>query len=438
MESPIDSEAKEFWQAGSLGEALSLANSDDPFERCAAVFQLAEITDPRAACALEKLTNDGDEIVAEAARASISHLLAPPARKRGRPSVSAGSSDFEDTEALYLRQIRKIPLLSHAEVIELKRTMDRGTRALRTYRQLSSGESGRIFAPTMRQLEEKYAAGLRARQVLIESNLRLVFSIARRYQNAGLPLLDLVQEGSIGLMQAVERFDVSRGNHLSTYATWWIRQSITRAIANTARIIRLPVHVVEQMNKVRRAEAEASANGHETGPEMIAARLGIASVDLERQYDWSRDAESLDALLHSDSRRDNETEIDEEDESVCRDLGMFNHDDYLFDLACSKCLVRDVDKALRGLKDRERMVIEMRYGLEDDCVRTLEEVSQILGVTRERIRQIQEKGLEKLSQNQVVLAWAAHSSKPSVSPPSGHRRLDGKGQRDGSKLAVVC
>lgn len=392
----VGSEAKEFWAAPSRDEALSLANSDDPFERCAAVFQLAEMTDPRAAVALRELMNDGDEIVAEAARAWIGQLAGPPVRKRGRPTASVPSSDRVDSEALYLAQIRKVPLLPHHKVVELKHTMDEGVRARGKRSRLSCGGGEQTSLSEIRRLEQMRAAGLHARKLLIESNLRLVFSIARHYQYSGVPLLDLIQEGSIGLMRAVERFDVSLGNRFSTYATWLIRQSVTRAIANSGRIIRLPVHVVERVNAMKRAALELEANGWVADTQALAAHLEISCTEVEWLRDGLDDAESLDALLMSDLVDGQLDPCEDEGDPIEWSLGIYRHDDEVFESVRGGCLKRDIAKVLDSLPRRDRMIIEMRFGIKDDLERTLEQVSDVFGVTRERIRQIESKALHRL------------------------------------------
>ena len=259
----------------------------------------------------------------------------------------------EDPVRLYLKEIGNVPLLSTEEEIELAKRVEEGDEA--------------------------------AKKKLTEANLRLVVSIAKKYVGRGMPFLDLIQEGNMGLMKAVDKFDYSKGYKFSTYATWWIRQAITRGIADTGRTIRVPVHMVETINKtLRMTRTLLQELGREPTPEEVADRLNVPVSRVREVLKISRDPVSLD------------TPIGEEDDSH---LGDFIEDDSALspaDSAAFSMLREELNTALESLTDRERQVVELRFGLRDGRARTLEEVGREFNVTRERIRQIEAKALRKL------------------------------------------
>ena len=259
----------------------------------------------------------------------------------------------EDPVRMYLKEIGNVPLLSTEEEVELAKRVEAGD-------------------------EE-------AKKQLIEANLRLVVSIAKKYVGRGMPFLDLIQEGNMGLMKAVDKFDYAKGFKFSTYATWWIRQAITRGIADTGRTIRVPVHMVETINKtLRMTRTLLQELGREPTPEEVAERLNVPVSRVREVLKISRDPVSLD------------TPIGEEDDSH---LGDFIEDDSALspaDSATFSMLREELGTALESLTDRERQVVQLRFGLIDGRARTLEEVGKEFNVTRERIRQIEAKALRKL------------------------------------------
>lgn len=285
-----------------------------------------------------------------------------------------------DSVQYYLQEIGRVSLLTAAEEVELAERMERGEAA---ETRLQSGED--LSFQLRAALNADVRSGQDARRHLIQANLRLVVSIAKKYVGRGLSLLDLIQEGNIGLMRAVEKFDYRKGNRFSTYATWWIRQAVTRAIAEQGRTIRLPVHMSESVGQVKRA-AEKLAQALERQPtaEEIATALGQSVDRIERVLEASRRPISL------------ETPVGEEGEHT---LGDFLQDEDLTspsEFASQQLLRRDLVAALNHLNERERRIIDLRYGLADGQRRTLEEVGKVLGMTRERARQIEAEALRRL------------------------------------------
>jgi RNA polymerase primary sigma factor len=280
----------------------------------------------------------------------------------------------------YLQEIGRVSLLTASEEIELAERMERGDAA---EKRLSSAEE--LPSRLRTALEADIHAGRDARRHLIQANLRLVVSIAKKYVGRGLSLLDLIQEGNIGLMRAVEKFDHRKGNRFSTYATWWIRQAVTRSIAEQGRTIRLPVHMSESVGQVKRT-AEKLSQSLERQPtaEEIAIALGQPTDKVQRVLEAARRPVSL------------ETPVGDEGEHT---LGDFLQDEELptpTEFASQRLLREDLSAALGHLNDRERRIIDLRYGLIDGRRRTLEEVGRALGMTRERARQIEAEALRRL------------------------------------------
>lgn len=290
-----------------------------------------------------------------------------------------------DPVRMYLKEIGKVSLLTAAEEVDLAMKIEAGVEAMAQL-DASEEEGGvPLERRERRRLSRIEQVGLDAKQQLIEANLRLVVSIAKRYVGRGMLFLDLIQEGNLGLIRAVEKFDYAKGFKFSTYATWWIRQAITRAIADQARTIRIPVHMVETINKLVRIQRQLLQSlGREPTPEEIAEEMGLTPERVREIQKISQEPVSL------------ETPIGEEEDSQ---LGDFIEDDAAVvppDAASFSMLQEQLAKTLEGLAERERKVITLRFGLEDGHPRTLEEVGREFGVTRERIRQIESKTLAKL------------------------------------------
>ncbi len=285
----------------------------------------------------------------------------------------------------YLQEIGRVSLLTAAEEVELAERIERGNAA---EKRLATATD---LTPRERcELMKAVQQGQDARRHLIQANLRLVVSIAKKYVGRGLSLLDLIQEGNIGLMRAVEKFDHHKGNRFSTYATWWIRQAVTRAIAEQGRTIRLPVHMSESVGQVKRiADRLAQSLERQPTAEEIAMALGQPVERIQRVLEAARRPVSL------------ETPVGDEGEHT---LGDFLTDEELptpSEIAAQKLLRRDLNAALDQLNDRERRIIDLRYGLLDGRRRTLEEVGRVLGMTRERARQIEAEALRRLRSPEI-------------------------------------
>ena len=291
---------------------------------------------------------------------------------------------YDDPVRMYLKEIGKIQLLTFDEETRLANVITDGNIA---QEQLSSIEEEGYEIPEsdLEKLRELVRKGEVAKNKLVEANLRLVVSIAKKYVGRGLQFLDLIQEGNMGLMKAVEKFDSNRGFKFSTYATWWIRQAITRAVADQARTIRIPVHMVETINKLVRVQRQLVQElSREPSPEEVADRMGIPVEKVQQIQKIAQEPISLEAPVG-----------EEEDSS----LGDFISDPTALDpyeYTAQEMLKKELNEVLQGLTDREEKVLRMRFGLLDGRQRTLEEVGREFGVTRERIRQIEAKALRKL------------------------------------------
>jgi RNA polymerase primary sigma factor len=324
-----------------------------------------------------------DAVLAALAAAGVTVVEPPddegegPPRRADEPSAPAGPTS--DPVRLYLKEIGKVPLLTAELEVSLAQAVEAGLFAGEKLQEPGLPQALR------RDLELIVLEGVLAKRHLVEANLRLVVSIAKRYVGRGMLFLDLIQEGNLGLIRAVEKFDYTRGFKFSTYATWWIRQAITRAIADQARTIRIPVHMVETINKVVRLQRQLLQDlGREPTPEELSDKLDLPPAKVREILKLAQEPVSLD------------TPIGEADDSH---LGDFIEDSDAVvpgEAASFLLLKQQLADVLHELGDREKKVIELRYGLTDGRSRTLEEVGQEFGVTRERIRQIESKTLLKL------------------------------------------
>ena len=300
------------------------------------------------------------------------------------PNSMVDSFGTDDPVRMYLKEIGKVNLLSSDEEIDLAQAMGAGAEAKAHLEELqATGEE--IPQEVMTELNRAIKKGERAKQRLAEANLRLVVSIAKRYVGRGMQFLDLIQEGNLGLIKAVEKFDYTKGYKFSTYATWWIRQAITRAIADQARTIRIPVHMVETINKVIRVSRQLLQElGHDPTPEEIAEEM---SMPVERVREILKIAQEPVSL---------ETPIGEEEDSHLGDFIPDEDASEPAEAASFTLLKEQLVEVLSTLTPREEKVLKLRFGIEDGRTRTLEEVGKEFNVTRERIRQIEAKALRKL------------------------------------------
>ena len=323
------------------------------FEQIAATLEEAEVTKEQVAALHAQLVEHGVEVIAEDGVSAYKEQRAEATNGSRKPELDLTIEPSLDSLRLYLRSIGRVDLLTAAQEVELAKRIERGD--------------------------------IVAKRQMVEANLRLVVSIAKGYLGRGLSFLDLIQDGSLGLIRAVEKFDYRRGYKFSTYATWWIRQAVTRAIADKARTIRIPVHMVEKLNRVAHVERQLVQRlGREPEPEEIAAELRWPLVEVREILRVAQMPISL------------EKPVGDEDDS---ELGDFVADDTVaepFEEASDHLQKEGVRRALAALPERDRQVIELRYGLSGVEPLTLEEVGHAFGVTRERIRQIENNTLKKL------------------------------------------
>jgi RNA polymerase primary sigma factor len=359
--------------------ALGRARGSVTMGDVTAAIDRAELTPDALDGVVRILADEGIEVAEAAPGVEDDTDDAPLAEVAEVADIRGRAPQTNDLVRIYLREIGRVPLLTAEDEVELAKSIEAGLYA---DEKLSGGYP--LLGAERADLEWLAADGVRAKQRLIEANLRLVVSIAKRYIGRGLVFLDLIQEGNLGLIRAVEKFDYTRGYKFSTYATWWIRQAITRAIADQARTIRVPVHMVETINKLARVTRQLHQElGREATVEEIAGEMGLES---DRVAEIQRIAQEPVSL---------QSPIGEEES----DLGDFIEDaDAVVPIeAAAFIMLQDqLDRVLCELSDREQRIIQLRFGLMDGHPRTLEEVGREFGVTRERIRQIESKTLTKL------------------------------------------
>ena len=351
-------------ELGAPSEAMSIKQAEEAVE--------AEAAEAKKAAAI-----DADEKPADAKKRRAE-------ARKARIEASSVVMLTGDPVRMYLKEIGKVDLLTASEEVDLAMKIEAGLKATEELERAEE-EGVELTRRERRRLTRVEQVGLDAKDQLIEANLRLVVSIAKRYVGRGMLFLDLIQEGNLGLIRAVEKFDYTKGFKFSTYATWWIRQALTRAIADQARTIRIPVHMVETINKLVRIQRQLLQElGREPTPEEIGEQMDMTAERVREIQKINQEPVSL------------ETPIGEEEDSQ---LGDFIEDHEAVrpdDAAGFSMLQEQLQMVLDGLAERERKVIELRFGLKDGHPRTLEEVGREFGVTRERIRQIESKTLAKL------------------------------------------
>jgi RNA polymerase primary sigma factor len=393
----------DFEAALAAGRAKGQLTQDELIE----ALHTVELTPENLTSLIDRVTSAGVVLVEDdedeltlvvasrmSARAAQRANDAAPARRETngkRPVSSESGGSAEDPVHTYLKEIGRVPLLNAELEVEIARTIEEGNAAavkLAAHEAALAGEGRREYLLDTSELSRERRLvrnGLRAKDELIEANLRLVVSIAKRYRNRGLAFLDLIQEGNLGLMRAVDKFDHTKGFKFSTYATWWIRQAITRAIADQARTIRIPVHMVETINKVVWAQRQLLQElGREPTIDEVAHRVELPMERVREILRINQDTVSLEQPV-GDEDDFNLSDLIEDRGAVVPD-----------DAATRSLLDAAVREALGHLSEREQDVVRLRFGLDDGKIRTLEEVGKEFGVTRERVRQIESKTLAKL------------------------------------------
>ena len=365
---------RELLETGKRNGTISSKEINDALEECNfEPDQLEKL--------YETLAGQGIEIEEEPVEDTEAFTLTDENVNQFESALSAEGVSIDDPVKVYLKEIGRVPLLTPEEEVQLAEAIEAGTAAAE---QLA--EVGQDLSPEdLAQMKKIIAAGDRAKQRLSEANLRLVVSIAKRYVGRGMQFLDLIQEGNLGLIKAVEKFDHTKGFKFSTYATWWIRQAITRAIADQARTIRIPVHMVETINKVKKVSSQLLHEmGHEPSVDEVAERLGMPADKVREIMRVAQEPVSMEAPIGEEEDSHLGDFIPDEDAPVPAE-------------AASHTLLKEqLAQVLKSLTPREEKVLRLRFGLEDGRPRTLEEVGKEFNVTRERIRQIEAKALRKL------------------------------------------
>ena len=364
---PVDLEAEEIDISDAAVDPTVLAAADPALAAAA------------GAAVDEDDEDDEDEDAPKAASDDDDEDDPKPIAAEGEVGIST------DLVRAYLKEIGKVPLLTAEQEVELAQRIEAGLFAAEKVRQADEGEAARLSTALRRDLEWLVMDGGRAKRHLLEANLRLVVSIAKRYLGRGMLFLDLIQEGNLGLIRAVEKFDYTKGYKFSTYATWWIRQAITRAMADQARTIRIPVHMVEQINKLTRVQREMLQElGREPTPEELAKELDMTPEKVVEIQGYAREPVSLETTIGDDQDSNLGDFIEDADAPVAAEVVSYG------------LMQEQLNEVLRTLTDREAAVVKMRFGLVDGQPRTLDEIGREFGLTRERIRQIESKTLSKL------------------------------------------
>jgi RNA polymerase primary sigma factor len=295
------------------------------------------------------------------------------------------SGPSTDLVRAYLKEIGRVALLNAEQEVELAKRIEAGLFAAEKIRQADAGELRGVTKNIRKDYDWLIADGQRAKDHLLEANLRLVVSVAKRYTGRGMAFLDLIQEGNLGLIRAVEKFDYTKGYKFSTYATWWIRQAITRAMADQARTIRIPVHMVEQINKLTRVQRQMLQDlGREPTAEELAKELDMTPDKVVEIQGYAREPVSLEQNVGDEGDSQLGDFIEDADAPIAAEVVSFG------------LLQRELDSVLKTLPEREAAVVALRFGLTDGQPRTLDEIGREFGLTRERIRQIEAKTLSKL------------------------------------------
>ncbi|MYR05807.1 sigma-70 family RNA polymerase sigma factor [Gordonia sp. SID5947] len=321
-----------------------------------------------------------------------------PTSARTRPAMTEQDLDAQSPAAdlvrVYLNGIGRTALLNAEQEVELAKMIEAGL-----YAKHLLATKKRLSATRKRDLAIIVREGESARSHLLEANLRLVVSLAKRYTGRGMPLLDLIQEGNLGLIRAMEKFDYAKGFKFSTYATWWIRQAITRGMADQSRTIRLPVHLVEQVNKLARIKRELHQQlGREATDDELASESGIPAEKIADLLDHSRDPVSLDMPVGSDEEAPLGDFIEDAEATSAENA------------VIAGLLHSDIRSVLATLDEREQQVIRMRYGLDDGQPRTLDQIGRMFGLSRERVRQIEREVMGKLRQGERAERLRAYAS----------------------------
>ena len=346
--------------------------------------QMDRIYDSLADLGIDIVTEDFTNDIPEDMEPAMEEIAEIEEEELVDPNTLVDSFNIDDPVRMYLKEIGKVPLLTGDQEVRLATAMSAGNAAKERLAQVEAGELT-LTDEELAQAKAELKAGEKAKKQLVEANLRLVVSIAKKHVGHNLAFLDLIQEGNIGLIKAAEKFDCDRGFRFSTYATWWIRQAITRAIADQARTIRIPVHMVETINRMRQATNQlVYQNGHEPTPEELAKAMDMS---VERVREIQRMAQEPASL---------ESPVGEEEDSSLGDFVADENAEAPGKAADRAMVAQQINQALKSLTPREEKVIRLRFGLDDGRPRTLEEVGRDFGVTRERVRQIEAKAIRKL------------------------------------------